>query len=102
MLDTCVFACSNRHHLLTGITVSPRIFVFCPYWRLSCPSIFLMSATSQSLCDEVKGKSMLALSRDLGVQYKTAFVLARKLREAMVSGLRGLTAAREKSRKSTD
>jgi hypothetical protein len=45
---------------------------------------------------------MLALSRDLGVQYKTAFVLARKLREAMVSGLRGLTAAREKSRKSTD
>jgi len=59
--------------------------------RLSCPSIFLMSATSQSLCNEVKGKSMLALSRDLGVQYKTAFVLARKLREAMVSALRGLT-----------
>jgi hypothetical protein len=28
---------------------------------------------------------MLALSRDLGVQYKTAFVLAHKLREAMAS-----------------
>jgi transposase-like protein len=42
-------------------------------------------------CNEVKGKSMLALSRDLGVQYKTAFVLARKLREAMASALRGLT-----------
>ena len=26
-------------------------------------------------CNEVKGKSALALSRDLGVQYKTAFVL---------------------------
>jgi transposase-like protein len=42
-------------------------------------------------CNAVKGKSMLALSRDLGVQYKTAFVLAHKLREAMASALRGLT-----------
>ena len=33
--------------------------------------------------NEVKGKSMLALSRDLGTQYKTAFVLAHKIREAM-------------------
>ena len=33
--------------------------------------------------NEVKGKSALALSRDLDVQYKTAFVLAHKLREAM-------------------
>jgi transposase-like protein len=41
-------------------------------------------------CNEVKGKSMLAFSRDLGVQYKTAFVLAHKLREAMASSLRGL------------
>src|SRR5215212_1545760 len=31
--------------------------------------------------NEVKGKSMLALSRDLGTQYKTAFVLAHKIRE---------------------
>jgi transposase-like protein len=34
-------------------------------------------------CNEVKGKSMLALSRDLGVQYKTSFVLAHKMREAV-------------------
>ena len=34
-------------------------------------------------CNEVKGKSALALSRDLDVQYKTAFVLSHKLREAM-------------------
>jgi transposase-like protein len=36
-------------------------------------------------CNEVKGKSALALSRDLDVQYKTAFVLSHKLREAMAS-----------------
>jgi len=42
-------------------------------------------------CNEVKGKSALALSRDLGVQYKTSFVLAHKLREAMASELKGMT-----------
>ena len=31
---------------------------------------------------------MLALSRDLGVQYKTSFVLAHKIREAMASEVR--------------
>jgi hypothetical protein len=41
-------------------------------------------------CNEVNGKSALALSRDLGVQYKTAFVLAHKLREAMASELKGM------------
>ena len=40
-------------------------------------------------CNEVKGKSMLALSRDLGTSYKTAFVLAHKLREAMAEELKG-------------
>lgn len=40
--------------------------------------------------NEVKGKSALALSRDLGVQYKTAFVLAHKLREAMASAMKGM------------
>src|SRR4051794_41964428 len=41
-------------------------------------------------CNEVKGKSMLALCRELDVQYKTAFVLAHKLREAMASATRAL------------
>jgi transposase-like protein len=41
-------------------------------------------------CNEVKGKSMLAFCRDLEVQYKTAFVLAHKLREAMASSVKGL------------
>ncbi len=40
-------------------------------------------------CNEVKGKSALALSRDLGVSYKTAFVLLHKLREAMAEELKG-------------
>ena len=31
-------------------------------------------------CDEVKGKAALALSRDLDVQYKTAFVVRRESR----------------------
>ena len=42
-------------------------------------------------CNEVKGKSMLALSRDLGIQYKTAFVLAHKMREAMATEMKGRT-----------
>jgi transposase-like protein len=41
------------------------------------------------VCDEVKGKAALALSRDLDVQYKTAFVLAHKIREAMAAESRG-------------
>ena len=41
--------------------------------------------------NEVKGKSALALSRDLGVQYKTALVLAHKIREAMASEMKGAT-----------
>jgi transposase-like protein len=39
-------------------------------------------------CNEVKGKSMLALSRDLGTHYMTAFVIAHKMREAMASEVR--------------
>jgi transposase-like protein len=42
-------------------------------------------------CNEVKGKSALALSRDLRVSYKCAFVLLHKLREAMAEELRGRT-----------
>lgn len=40
-------------------------------------------------CNEVKGKSMLALSRDLGMAYKSAFVLCHKLREAMAEEMKG-------------
>lgn len=40
-------------------------------------------------CNEVKGKSMLALSRDLGTSYKATFVLCHKLREALAEELKG-------------
>jgi transposase-like protein len=46
-------------------------------------------------CNEVKGKSVLALSRDLGTSYKAAFVLAHKLREAMAEELKGRTVGGE-------
>jgi len=39
--------------------------------------------------NEVKGKSALAISRDLNVSYKCAFVLLHKLREAMAAEMRG-------------
>src|SRR6476469_8822791 len=47
---------------------------------LACIAIF---------CNEVKGKSMLAMSRDIGLSYKSAFVLCHKLREAMAEELKG-------------
>ena len=37
----------------------------------------------------MKGKSALALSRDLGLSYKSAFVLLHKLREAMAEEMKG-------------
>lgn len=40
-------------------------------------------------CNEVKGKSMLAISRDLGLSYKAAFVLCHKMREAMAEEIKG-------------
>jgi hypothetical protein len=40
--------------------------------------------------NEVTGKSALALSRDLDVQYRTAYVLAHQLREAMASDMKGM------------
>lgn len=40
-------------------------------------------------CNEVKGKSALALSRDLGIAHKTAWVLLHKLREAMAVEMKG-------------
>jgi transposase-like protein len=40
-------------------------------------------------CNEVKGKSALAISRDLGLSYKACFVLLHKLREAMAEEMKG-------------
>lgn len=46
-------------------------------------------------CNGAKGVSALQLSRDLDVQYKTAFVLAHKLREAMAAEDAGAVASGE-------
>jgi hypothetical protein len=40
-------------------------------------------------CNEVKGKSALAISRDLGMSYKACFLLLHKLREAMAEEMKG-------------
>lgn len=40
--------------------------------------------------NEVKGKSMLAMARDLGVAYQTSFVLAHKMREAMAAEVKAV------------
>ncbi|TLG78523.1 IS1595 family transposase [Methylocystis sp. B8] len=45
--------------------------------------------------NEVKGKNALALSRDLDVQYKTAFVLAHKIRESLAAEVETLQLAGE-------
>lgn len=52
--------------------------------------------------NEVKGKSMLAMSRDLGVAYQTSFVLAHKLREAMASEVRTVPVGGEGKRAEID
>lgn len=53
-------------------------------------------------CNEVKGKSMLALSRDLGLSYKAAFVLCHKLREAMAEEMKGRTIGDDHNEASVD
>jgi hypothetical protein len=40
-------------------------------------------------CNEVKGKSMVAMSRDLGLAHKSAFVPCHKMREAMAEEMKG-------------
>jgi transposase-like protein len=57
-------------------------------WRKLPLRTYLLAVAE--FCNEVKGKSMLAFARDLDVQYKTAFVLAHKLREAVASSMKGL------------
>jgi transposase-like protein len=52
--------------------------------------------------NEVKGKSMLALSRDLGTTYKTSFVLAHKIRESMGSEMRQSTIGGDGKRAEVD
>lgn len=67
-------ACRRQFSMTSGTLFASRKLELRDY--LAAIAIF---------CNGVKGVSALQLSRDLGVQYKTAFVLAHKLREAMAS-----------------
>jgi transposase-like protein len=51
-------------------------------------------AATAIFINEVKGKSALALSRDIDCQYKTASVLANNMREAMATGLKAANGSR--------
>lgn len=53
-------------------------------------------------CNEVKGKSALAHSREVGLSYKAAFVLGHKLREAMAEELKGRQIGDDRSEASVD
>jgi transposase-like protein len=67
-------ACGVQFSLTSGTLFSSRKLAMRDY--LMAIAIFVNGA---------KGVSALQLSRDLDVQYKTAFVLAHKLREAMAA-----------------
>jgi hypothetical protein len=45
------------------------------FWRVFKRSLRIYRAAIVIFCKEHEGKSMLALSRDLGLSYKAAFVL---------------------------
>ena len=71
------FKCKSCHHqfsVTSGTIFASRKMDFVDLLAAIC---ILVNAS--------KGVSMLQLSRDLDCQYKTAFVLAHKLREAMAS-----------------
>jgi len=68
-------ACSHQFSVTSGTIFASRKMAIRDY--LAAAAIFV---------NAVKGISALQLGRDLDVQYKTAFVLAHKLREAIGSG----------------
>jgi len=65
-------ACSHQFSVTSGTIFASRKMDFVDLLAAICIMV-----------NAAKGVSMVQLSRDLGCQYKTAFVLAHKLREAM-------------------
>ena len=72
-------ACKGSFSLTSGTLFAFHSFRFGP-----------ISRPSRSSATRSRASAALALSRDLGVQYKTAFVLAHKLREAVASEMKGV------------
>jgi transposase-like protein len=77
-------ACNHQFSLTSGTIFASRKLPVRDY--LLAIAIF---------CNGAKGHSALQLSRDLDCQYKSAFVLAHKLREAMASGMTDRTVSGE-------
>lgn len=73
----CV-ACAKQFSVTSGTIFASRKLAFVDLMAAIC--IFV---------NAVKGLSALQLSRDLDVQYKTAFVLSHKLREALAAEVEG-------------
>lgn len=73
-------ACGHQFSVTSGTIFASRKLALRDY--LLAIALFVNGA---------KGMPALQLSRDLDVQYKTAFVLAHKLREAMAADQDGLT-----------
>jgi len=73
-------ACHHQFSVTSGTIFASRKMDFTDLLAAIC--IFVNAA---------KGISALQLSRDLDCQYKTAFVLAHKLREAMAAEINGMT-----------
>lgn len=67
-------ACSRQFSVTSGTIFASRKMAFVDLLAAICITV-----------NASKGVSMVQLSRDLDCQYKTAFVLAHKLREAMAS-----------------
>jgi transposase-like protein len=73
-------ACHHQFSVTSGTIFASRKLSFQDYLAAIC-----------LFTNAVKGISALQLGRDLDVQYKTAFVLAHKLREALTSQQTGAT-----------
>lgn len=74
-------SCHRQFSVTSGSIFASRKLAFRDY--LLAIAIFVSGA---------KGTSALRLSQELGVQYKTAFVLAHKLREAMADAQAAISA----------
>lgn len=72
--------CGHQFSVTSGTIFASRKMAFVDLLAAIC--IFV---------NAVKGLSALQLSRDLDVQYKTAFVLSHKLREALAAEVAGHT-----------
>lgn len=77
-------ACTHQFSVTSGTIFASRKLAIRDY--LLAIAIFVNGA---------KGHSALQLSRDLDVQYKTAFVLTHKLREAMAAEMADMTVSGE-------